>query len=537
MDFWQYGRLSGSEVVSYCRLSKPGSIRPAGCVGLRGSSLVRRPRLEKVLGHRAQRQRAKLGANEDVTPLAGSVVDRQDGEGVNENALNGQPFHEQGWVFVALWCTLSILISYADRTNISTAILQMQQDFGWDDAQKGVVLSMFFLGYALTQVAGGYAADRRGGKGILTAGIIVWSICTFITPVAASAGLGVLLVNRVALGLGEGVAFPAVHSIISANVPAVYQSTVVGVVTAASYGGTVLAFSISPWMIGRYGWESVFYAFGLLATLWLPPWLLAEVRSRPADGEGTVVLLNQNPRSSSCTVENGNSPVYRPFDESGGGKESGLFALLKTRPVLAICIAQYTQSWGTYVLINWLPTFFTDAYGVSVEDIGQYTVLPYIVQAIVGASCGSLADNLIARDWSVKTVRQVFQSVGMLGPAACLFLATSPLVSSSAETCSAIITIGLGLSAFSLAGVSVSHLDVAPNNAGFVFGAANTAATAAGFVGVTSTGWLLKETSSWAWVFGLAGAHYIIGTVIWILWVGGSQLPQDSLVWKKPQGG
>ena len=54
----------------------------------------------------------------------------------------------------------------------------------------------------------------------------------------------------------------------------------------------------------------------------------------------------------------------------------------------------------------------------------------------------------------------------MMGPAACLLLAVSPAVGASPATASALITVGLGLSALSLGGVSVSHLDIAPKHAG-----------------------------------------------------------------------
>lgn len=40
--------------------------------------------------------------------------------------------------------------------------------------------------------------------------------------------------------------------------------------------------------------------------------------------------------------------------------------------------------------------------------------------------------------------------------------------------------VGLGLSTLTLAGVSVSHLDIAPRHAGAVFGLGNTFATLAG---------------------------------------------------------
>ena len=84
--------------------------------------------------------------------------------------------------------------------------------------EQGIVLGAFFWGYAATQLLGGQAADRLGGQHVLGLGVFVWSACTFLTPAAALAGFGVLLVARVALGLGEGIAFPAVHTLIGAQV-------------------------------------------------------------------------------------------------------------------------------------------------------------------------------------------------------------------------------------------------------------------------------------------------------------------------------
>lgn len=56
------------------------------------------------------------------------------------------------------------------------------------------------------------------------------------------------------MGLGEGVAFPAIHSVIARSVPTEHQSTAVGVVTAASYVGTALAFGLAPLIIEELGW-------------------------------------------------------------------------------------------------------------------------------------------------------------------------------------------------------------------------------------------------------------------------------------------
>ncbi|GIL86331.1 hypothetical protein Vretimale_13699 [Volvox reticuliferus] len=416
------------------------------------------------------------------------------------------------WEYLVALCTLGVVICYADRSNISTAVLPMAQQFGWDKAYQGVVLSVFFGGYATTQMLGGKLADQYGGKMVLAAGVALWSLFTYATPAAAAAGTLPLLLSRVMLGVGEGVAFPSIHSLIARNVPVRNQTTAVGIVTAASYAGTALAFGISPLIISKFGWQWVFYSFAGLALLWLPLWL-------------PVQTLDKLKLAAAAPPPAGD--VTAAADGSGGGG-GGPWALLRRREVWAICVTQYAQSWGMYGLLNWLPTFFSDFYHVQLSDLGSYTLLPYVFQGGLGAATGFLADYLIRTGWRVGTVRKLLQVAGMLGPAACLCLAVSPLVGASASLASALITLGLGFSALTLGGVSASHLDVAPRNAGLVFGAGNTAATLAGLVSVPVTGYLLQTTGSWPLVFGITAFHYVAGALIWSLWSGDRALPEDG---------
>jgi ACS family sodium-dependent inorganic phosphate cotransporter len=149
-----------------------------------------------------------------------------------------------------------------------------------------------------------------------------------------------------------------------------------------------------------------------------------------------------------------------------------------------------------------------------------------------GESGGGKAASSAAverRAQAVRRVRVSLQLGGMLGPAACLLFAVSPLADGDPNTASAAVTLGLALSALTLGGVSASHLDVAPKHAGAVFGAGNTAATAAGLVATPLTGLVLRWTGgSWAWVFGLVAAHYVAGSVAWAAWAGDRPLPEDD---------
>ena len=77
---------------------------------------------------------------------------------------------------------LAVFICYIDRVNISVAIIPMQEQFGWNEAQVGIIFSIFYIGYVLTFILGGILADKYGGKTILGVGVLLWSIFTILTP-------------------------------------------------------------------------------------------------------------------------------------------------------------------------------------------------------------------------------------------------------------------------------------------------------------------------------------------------------------------
>jgi ACS family sodium-dependent inorganic phosphate cotransporter len=355
---------------------------------------------------------------------------------------------------------------------------------------------------------GGQLADRLGGKRVLAAGLAAWSLATFLTPAAARAGAPQLLLARVALGLGEGVAFPSAHAIIARAVPPAKHSTAVALITGASYCGAALAFLLVPTVISRYGWAASFEGFGAAALLWLPLWLPLRIPtpSSPVASAQAVVT----------------------WRESASAAWAELAPLLRTRPVAALCAAQYCGSYGLYGLIAWLPTFFSEQYSIPLAGLPALTVAPYLLQGGVGVLTGFWADAALAAGAPRLQLRRRLQAAGMLLPAAALVAAASPAAAGSPVAGAVLIDLGLAASALTLGGVSVNHLDIAPRHAGAVFGAGNTAATLAGLVAVPLTGAILDATGSWAFVFGVTAAHYVVGAALYWAWAGAEPLPEDG---------
>ena len=131
---------------------------------------------------------------------------------MNQQTLSLREYWPRRYTLTGL-SVLAMFICYMDRVNISIAIIPMSKELDWSADIQGTVLSSFFIGYLLTQIIGGRLADRFGGKLVLGIAVLIWSAFTFITPFAALAGFGGLILARIGMGIGEGVALPAIYSL------------------------------------------------------------------------------------------------------------------------------------------------------------------------------------------------------------------------------------------------------------------------------------------------------------------------------------
>lgn len=403
-------------------------------------------------------------------------------------------------------CFFSTFICYIDRVNMSVAIIPMADEFGWNQTTKGIVLSSFFYGYLATQVLGGWLADRYGGKAILGFGVLWWSIFTLLTPPAAAVSLTVLFVARVGMGLGEGVAFPAIHNLFARWAPVQERARFVSLNTSGIPLGTVGALFLTPMIVLAWGWQWVFYCFGLLGFIWFAFWYMLAANS-PESHPSIHVSEAQFIRS--------NTPLVQKNDTTPWG------LLLSKAPTWAIIINHFCSNWGFYVILTWLPTYFKQALGADLSKVGIYTVLPWLVMFIMGNVAGWTADTLIKRGFSITFVRKLMQSIGFFGAATFISFVGSATTIPQAV---ALMCCALGTGAFALSGFGVNHLDIGPRYAGILLGFSNTAGTIPGILGVTLTGMILDATGSWQLVFMISAGIYVFGALVWLLFATGERV-------------
>ena len=425
-----------------------------------------------------------------------------------------------------LLAALAITISYADRSNLSTAIIPMAQDLNWDNFFSGIVLSAFWGGYALTQVLGGALADIFGGEALLVVAMIVWSGATAFTPIGAAMGSFQILAVRVLLGAGEGLALPAIHSMIRVYVLPAQRSIAAAVVTAACYAGALVSNFVAPIIIDKWDWQTCFYWFASIpALLWLPMWGLFvwSSRSTRSRNESENLALDGINRMGKDEVAAKILPGLAVATE----RRPTLMQLLKQKPVWAIIAGQYGQSFGMIGLLSWLPTYYSARFNVPIASLGSFTVLPYFLQLLMALAAGVIADGLIGKGVRVLSVRKALQTVGMVVPAVCLAYC-SYATELSATSAATFITLGSAFSSLTVGAVSCNHFDISPKNSGTIFAIGNTVGCIGGLVAVPLSGYIYDQTHTWSLVFGLFALHYLAGCILWNRWASDQPLIFDS---------
>lgn len=392
-----------------------------------------------------------------------------------------------------------------DRVNMSIAILPMAKQYAWDSQTIGLVQSSFFWGYLLTQIAGGVWADKFGGKPILGFGVVWWSVATACTPLAAQMGLVPLLIVRTCMGIGEGVAMPAMNNLLSRWVPKQERSRSLALVYSGMYTGSIFGLALSPHMIASLGWSSVFYIFGSLGVIWFTFWV-RNASSSPND-------------SPTISDEERTYIVANTPDQAPVGKIPWKLLLSKP-PVWALIVSHFCHNWGTFILLTWMPTYYMQVLGLDLMKSGFFSVLPWCTMAITSNVGGWIADKLVSNGVSITRVRKIMQSIGFLGPAFFLTQLKNVHGVTGAVAC---MMASQGLDAFSQSGLYSNHQDIGPRYSGVLLGMSNTAGVLAGVLGTLATGYILKN-GTWDEVWSVAVALYLVGTVVWLAFSTGEQI-------------
>ena len=118
--------------------------------------------------------------------------------------------------------TATAILTYLDRLNLGIAGKFIQDEFAIPLKTMGWILSSFLLGYSLSQIPGGYLADRYGPRKVLIVAISWWSLLTAATAIAPRLpfvhrfGMAwSFAIVRFLIGIGEAPSSPSYTKIVA----------------------------------------------------------------------------------------------------------------------------------------------------------------------------------------------------------------------------------------------------------------------------------------------------------------------------------
>jgi ACS family D-galactonate transporter-like MFS transporter len=176
-----------------------------------------------------------------------------------------------------VWLLLGWTVSYADRTVTGPVVsymidndLAFVQGVETPFALGGLIGSLFFAGYMLTQFPGGYLGDKFGHRTIIVISIVWAGIATLLSGLVT--GLVLFIALRVITGLGEGTFYSNDRSVITEQTPFEKRSLGMGIVITGLSIGLTLAFLLTPPLISlgssllgaEQAWRMPFFVLGLV---------------------------------------------------------------------------------------------------------------------------------------------------------------------------------------------------------------------------------------------------------------------------------
>jgi MFS family permease len=274
----------------------------------------------------------------------------------------------------ALFLLLAInLFNYIDRQILAALEPDIRATFfAADDVhamtKTGLLGDAFFVTYMISAPILGLLADRMSRWIIVGSAVILWSLASGGSGLAAT--FAILFATRIFVGIGEGGYGPAAPTILADLFPIQTRGRVMAVFYAAIPVGSALGYVIGGLVGAHLGWRWAFY-------LVIPPGLLL----------GLLCFWQRDPRVSADHLA----------QKSPRRSIRGYLNLFRTRSYLINCIAMTLMTFVTGGLGFWVPAYLRyrdQSPAVGMTIFGLITVVAGLVSTLLG---GVVADRLRPR--------------------------------------------------------------------------------------------------------------------------------------------
>ena len=287
---------------------------------------------------------------------------------------------------------LLFFFSLIDRTNISFAALQMNEDLDFGPTVYGFAAGIFFVGYCLFEIPSNLVLMRVGARRWLARIMLTWGLVVVAT--AWVSGLKSLYMMRFLLGVAEAGLLPGLFYYLGTWIPASHRGLGLSVLMSTAALSNVIGgplatgiMELDGWL-GFRGWQLVFIVEGV-------PTVLV--------GVAVLALLPETPREARWL-----EPAERDWLESTIARENatkarvGAMSLRRgftDRRVLIATVFSFFLVCCNFGTVFWLPQILKSLGSLTNLQVGQLSVVPYLLGGVGMIFWGRHSDRGHDRRW------------------------------------------------------------------------------------------------------------------------------------------
>ncbi len=402
-------------------------------------------------------------------------------------------------ILVLTVCALVAILDGFDLQAIAFTGPVIAQQWRIEATALGVIFSAALVGMTFGAVLIGMLGDHFGRK--VAVGLSVATFGVFTLATASADSYKELLVYRFLTGLGVGGAIPSVTTLTAEYAPARLRVRLIAVMSIGIPLGGVFGGLLAAQMIPAWGWESVFYAGGVLPLLLLP--LVGKVLP-----ESLHFLVTKGGEESSITV----AQILNQIDPSGRYTENDSFLVPEVRlrgllvkhlfgsglarNTLLLWLAFFINLLALFFLMTWLPSILVDA-GFLISKAINVSVL----FSLGGALGALLLAQLMSKYGSRQMLTMFFFLAAFLCAVVVRLVGSSPSFLMLVIFLSGFLTISaqIGMNATA---AGIYPTDIRATGVGWALGIARVGAIAGPVIGGVLASWRL-DIQGYFLIFGL----------------------------------
>ncbi|WP_311408119.1 MFS transporter [Liquorilactobacillus uvarum] len=276
-----------------------------------------------------------------------SVIDPNANQVSEDYSVNNSAVSERYWWKVVALCFTGWILIYADRTILNPVMPEIAKTFHIDNAQLGLISSVFFLAYTLLQMPFGILADKIGKRIMITFGFILFGVMTFLSGIVSA--FGIFLIVRAIAGLGEASYYGPQYALSGEVIPISKLTLGTAIINSGMAFGSSGGYLLSSYLVlqHHHHWSLPFFIIAI-------PTIIVGL---------LFMTLKEKNNSSNKSFKNTASVT----EKVPQNQIRGIF--LNRNLILAFFLC-FCSIYAYFVVLTWLPQFLEVERGFKGTSVG-----------------------------------------------------------------------------------------------------------------------------------------------------------------------